>query len=316
MPAENISSEPAVPSWINGSFIQKALQTAEDKHLKVLRVAVSAALASGENYLSTLYRVKAVLEDGTQRSLVVKIPPPGEALANLCNKNGYFNREAVMMANVVPKLEVRNEDLPPYRKFLDSKIRILDIYIAKPDILTDEDSVDEDKGGTVDNLTGRQRLADTEIRFTKEKLVDTDFDKFQGTHTWIEEDFENTEKAFPFSNYSYFSDKSHLSHVASPVLDILYFLSTSPSAEVSEFHEDLLLREYYAELQRTMDLLGMQVFSHASTHEHTEGCMREHIQETITKRVDQKGTYSTHKKTYRGEKYDQHSQTTKAQQQP
>lgn len=49
-----------------------------------------------------------------------------------------------------------------------------------------------------------------------------------------------------------------LSHVTSPVLDLLYFLSTSLSNEVSENHERLLLREYHIALTETLDIFRIR----------------------------------------------------------
>lgn len=49
-----------------------------------------------------------------------------------------------------------------------------------------------------------------------------------------------------------------ISHVASPVVDIQYFLNTSLSDEVSRNHEALLLREYYLSLTETLQQLGTQ----------------------------------------------------------
>ncbi|GLH13554.1 Uncharacterized protein GBIM_18100 [Gryllus bimaculatus] len=49
-----------------------------------------------------------------------------------------------------------------------------------------------------------------------------------------------------------------ISCVASPAIDLLYFLSTSPSEDVSSRHEALLLREYHVALRDAMELLGLQ----------------------------------------------------------
>lgn len=47
------------------------------------------------------------------------------------------------------------------------------IYIAPPEpsALTDEDSGDEDEGGTFDNLSGRQLMAQAEIKLSNNKIV-------------------------------------------------------------------------------------------------------------------------------------------------
>lgn len=53
------------------------------------------------------------------------------------------------------------------------------IFIAPPDsaILTDEDSGDEDDGGLVDNLSGKQLLAGAEIRFNRNNDSSVDVDE-------------------------------------------------------------------------------------------------------------------------------------------
>lgn len=87
-----------------------------------------------------------------------------------------------------------------------------DIYIAppEPDILTDEDSGDEDEGGTADNLSRRQLLADAEIRFSRElpQFEEIDFVKPGEPRNWVEGDFESFKKPFPLPDYSQFMEKS------------------------------------------------------------------------------------------------------------
>lgn len=58
----------------------------------------------------------------------------------------------------------------------------INVYIAPPEPseLTDEDSADEDNGGLLDNLSGRQLVSDAEIRFTNnyEKVLPSYNDTF------------------------------------------------------------------------------------------------------------------------------------------
>ncbi|KAG8232458.1 hypothetical protein J437_LFUL012104 [Ladona fulva] len=55
----------------------------------------------------------------------------------------------------------------------DSEVEVADVFISPPEgnELTDEDSADEDKGGLVDNLTGRQLQAEAEIRLTSNERI-------------------------------------------------------------------------------------------------------------------------------------------------
>nr|XP_023023884.1 uncharacterized protein LOC111512028 [Leptinotarsa decemlineata] len=50
------------------------------------------------------------------------------------------------------------------------------IYIEppEPNVLTDEDSGDEDCGGTIDNLSGRQLRARAEVKFANKNNVEED----------------------------------------------------------------------------------------------------------------------------------------------
>lgn len=52
-----------------------------------------------------------------------------------------------------------------------------------------------------------------------------------------------------------------ISHPTSPAIDLLYFLNTSLSDEVSTHHRPMLLREYYITLTETLELLGVQGYS-------------------------------------------------------
>ncbi|XP_072380790.1 uncharacterized protein [Diabrotica undecimpunctata] len=56
----------------------------------------------------------------------------------------------------------------------ESDNEVTDIYIQPPDCqdLTDEDSGDEDEGGTVENLSSRQLLAPAEVVFSNGTRVE------------------------------------------------------------------------------------------------------------------------------------------------
>ncbi|GLH13643.1 DNA repair protein RAD9 [Gryllus bimaculatus] len=141
-----------LPSWIDKTLIQQAVRNAGDEKSLVVAIHVSSATVAGDNYASTVYRVKATLTDGKERSFIIKGPVPGEMMANMTKESGIFRRETIMLADIIPKME--------------------------------------------------------------------------------------------------------LSHVASPMLDILYFFAGSLSEDVHVHHQDLLLREYYFALKETLELLG------------------------------------------------------------
>ncbi|KAL4125910.1 hypothetical protein QTP88_010147 [Uroleucon formosanum] len=120
--------------------------------------------------------------------------------------------------------------------------QVREIYIEPPEanILTDEDSGDEDGAGAIDNLTGRQLLARAEIRLENNdrigdfstlgnplpptKVIDqipsisTDIDKFiiqnekwvrnrqKPIPKWITGDFDDRVQSFPTPNYNHLSN--------------------------------------------------------------------------------------------------------------
>nr|CAI5831567.1 unnamed protein product [Callosobruchus analis]CAI5839624.1 unnamed protein product [Callosobruchus analis] len=95
-----------------------------------------------------------------------------------------------------------------------------DIYISppEPNVLTDEDSADEDDGGLIDNLSRRQLLADAEIRVhgdggpaldseDHEDLLKTLKGKKYTNRTWIDGDITKSSD-FPKPDYSEFRNMS------------------------------------------------------------------------------------------------------------
>lgn len=87
------------------------------------------------------------------------------------------------------------------------------VYIAPPEpaIHSDEDSGDEDGGGTSDNLNARQLTAEAEIRFNDARDDVTNFEPIltNTRRTWIPGTFEsNLNKPFPVFNYDKYKDFS------------------------------------------------------------------------------------------------------------
>lgn len=84
------------------------------------------------------------------------------------------------------------------------------LYIAPPDpaVLSDEDSGDEDGGGTTDNLNARQLTAQAEIRFND---VRDDHQIFEAIpiskdRTWYRGEFEGNLRQFPSCTYEKYKD--------------------------------------------------------------------------------------------------------------
>ncbi len=94
------------PSWINKELIQVALFNAGEENPQVATMSVCCPAAAGDNYASTIYRVKAILSDGKERSLIIKGPAPGAAISSIASESGLFQREITMLVEVIPRMEV------------------------------------------------------------------------------------------------------------------------------------------------------------------------------------------------------------------
>jgi hypothetical protein len=62
------------PSWLNGDFMESALRSAGDPSAKVVSCDIKSVTASGDNYMSNLYRVTLCVTRENQAgvSLIVK----------------------------------------------------------------------------------------------------------------------------------------------------------------------------------------------------------------------------------------------------
>ncbi|GLH16795.1 Uncharacterized protein GBIM_21079 [Gryllus bimaculatus] len=101
------------PSWINKALIEQALRNDGEENPQVQAVDVRRALAEGENYGSTIYRVTAALSDGKERSFIIKGPTVA-GLSEATQPSGTFQREITMFTDCIPKMEfLVMEDLRP-----------------------------------------------------------------------------------------------------------------------------------------------------------------------------------------------------------
>ncbi|KAG5899499.1 hypothetical protein JTB14_015209 [Gonioctena quinquepunctata] len=99
------------------------------------------------------------------------------------------------------------------------------IYVEPPEatVLTDEDSGDEDSGGTIDNLSGRQLRAQAEVRFvnkenmtaepdlpTSSKLASTSshHPSSKNKYSWISSDIQAQTRDFPEPDFKQYMDLS------------------------------------------------------------------------------------------------------------
>jgi hypothetical protein len=62
------------PSWLNRDFMERALRSAGDPSVKVVSCDIKSATASGDNFMSNIYRVTLGVTQGDQArvSLIVK----------------------------------------------------------------------------------------------------------------------------------------------------------------------------------------------------------------------------------------------------
>ena len=102
----------------------------------------------------------------------------------------------------------------------EDESNLLDVdgtFISPPDVNmdSDEDSSSKDEGGFVDNLTGRQLLADAEISLSDGQTISNEAElraafspQAPVTHNkWTEEDFLFQQDCiFPVSNYEEYRD--------------------------------------------------------------------------------------------------------------
>ncbi|KAK7865310.1 hypothetical protein R5R35_007395 [Gryllus longicercus] len=98
----------APPSWIDVALIQQALRNSGEENAQVAAISVGCATSKGDNYASTIYRVKVTLTDRGERSLIVKGPEPWQT-----EESRSFVRETIMLTEVLPQLEAMLEEAFP-----------------------------------------------------------------------------------------------------------------------------------------------------------------------------------------------------------
>ncbi|KAK7865311.1 hypothetical protein R5R35_007396 [Gryllus longicercus] len=326
--SEEKSAEIEVPSWLNKELIQQAIRNSGQESLRLEKMAVQRGSAPGDNYASIIYRVKATLSDGSERSLLVKGPPAGELMASEMAENGLFAIETNMLANIVPRIEgvleevapgrfgafaarcplggtapvhhLVMEDLRPEGFTLAERKRGLGLrhclvalralarfHAASHALLRRQPELPQifgnpwemARGGSSPFVEaglqsaadacrlwpGFEAYADALEKYKNpeqiKKLVDMFDTKNDGFNVVVHGDFWTNNMMFRYEDGIpvdiRFVDYQ-VSNVCSPAIDILYFLNTSLSDNVSEHHQDLLIREYHAELQEVMGLLGLK----------------------------------------------------------
>ncbi|KAK7869221.1 hypothetical protein R5R35_001161 [Gryllus longicercus] len=102
------------PSWLDTQLIRQALRNGGEHNPVVASISVRHAVAPGENYISTVYRVMATLSDGRQRHFIIKGPAMG-GLSEMAKGTCVFQREIDMFTDYIPKMEALLEAAAPGR---------------------------------------------------------------------------------------------------------------------------------------------------------------------------------------------------------
>ncbi|KAK7865309.1 hypothetical protein R5R35_007394 [Gryllus longicercus] len=320
----NPEDTPPHPTWIDIELIQQALNNDGGNNLKVSEISVGYATAPGDNYGSTIYRVKAKLTNGDERSFIVKEPAPGADMTLLTK---IFRREAAMLSEVLPQMQSLLEEAAPGRfpplaprcfhhgsspvefivledlapagyKMADrtrglglrhslAALRTLARFHAashallrrRPELAKRFDNNWREIYGNahaafegaiqaaVDACRLWPSFEECSRRLQKFKAVAMDtfatlndpkpgaFNVITHGDFWVNNMLYRYEHNIPMGHRAV---DLQLSHVSSPAIDLLYFLSGSLCEDVHEHYQDLLLREYHFELTETMKILGLQ----------------------------------------------------------
>ncbi|XP_069690887.1 uncharacterized protein [Periplaneta americana] len=110
MEEDGCKTEMSTIRWLDKIFLESILRTKEDDNsLTVITSEVKCATASGDNYMSELYR--AHLEVRSQKrtekknvSLIIKCTPSRPSIGKLISKLGVFEREEQMYRVVLPDM--------------------------------------------------------------------------------------------------------------------------------------------------------------------------------------------------------------------
>jgi hypothetical protein len=106
-----------VPPWLNYEFLADILSQEKNRKIYVTDMDVKAAVAKGDNYLGTLYRIRVEFiesKDGNEVNtygLVIKTSPPGEILQKLLHDLKGFEKELQMYKITLPAMSLKMMDM-------------------------------------------------------------------------------------------------------------------------------------------------------------------------------------------------------------
>lgn len=104
-----VSSETVVPLWLDEAFVMNCLQANQkESNFKVLRFDVKPALAKGENFLSTIFRVSVSYLDENSghiyaKSLICKLALSDESIRDQLSALSIYEKEFTMYECILPK---------------------------------------------------------------------------------------------------------------------------------------------------------------------------------------------------------------------
>ncbi|XP_049940208.1 uncharacterized protein LOC126416509 [Schistocerca serialis cubense] len=108
-----------LPAWLDKQFAETSLKESDaSRDLKVASVAVQRATATGDNYLSDVYRMTVKLErdaspHGSSLSLIIKCLPTGEEMQKLVQEIQAFEQETRMFCETIPAMSQILEKAAP-----------------------------------------------------------------------------------------------------------------------------------------------------------------------------------------------------------
>ncbi|KAK7861776.1 hypothetical protein R5R35_011950 [Gryllus longicercus] len=325
------------PPWVDAALVQRALDAeaasadgeAHAQAPAVRSVSAQPLGAAGENFASRLLRVRAQLEGGAQRSLVLKCEAEDAAVRDSIRQSGFFPREIAFLTRVYPTMQGLLEAAAPGR-FPPLAARCL-LHGAEPHAFLLLEDLGERGFLTADRVRGlglrhsllalsalarlhaasaaalaaRPPLArelSCPWRTAREDPFDNVlqlcfglageaallwpdlpdeyarvlarmkaavYDKFAALcrpkpgrfNVIVHADYWTNNILFRYEHGVPVEVRVvdyQISHVSSPAMDLLRFLYTSLHQDVLERHMDLLVREYHAALQETLELLGIE----------------------------------------------------------
>ncbi|CAD7091881.1 unnamed protein product [Hermetia illucens] len=136
-PKSTIAYQPN-PQWICSEYVQKVLRKFfNDNDLQIIEISIMPATAKGENYASTMTRVRAKYASPDQRNLQV-----GSYLIKSMVDNDEFVCEKLSVTAVFPReMEIYSIVIPKLHKILQSKSLDEELAPAIMDVDYERDSI-------------------------------------------------------------------------------------------------------------------------------------------------------------------------------